>query len=247
MAKNIKESVKRELVEGTATAVANKLSPEIQSMFRDLTLQHRQLLTRMRDIENLITGAYTSNPKKLAQPKQKSLPSASSAPNFDAIPAELKPAMVVASVSTVPEKRRPGRPRKNPVTPAPAVVLSVPAAKPTVKVQSRMPEPTNKLVKKDQVPAGFETINNYLSRNKIQFNRDETLGFSNRCRKIVREKGLSTQIQVDAGYGIVRNCYTTEILDVALKSILDERGALPVTPVNPNTLKREQARHVLAL
>jgi hypothetical protein len=110
-----------------------------------------------------------------------------------------------------------------------------------------MPEPTNKLVKKDQVPAGFETINNYLSRNKIQFSRDETLVFSNRCRKLVREKGLSTQIQVDAGFGIIRNCYTTELLDAALKSILDERGALPVAPVNPNTLKREQARHVLAL
>jgi hypothetical protein len=246
MAKNIKESVKRELVEGTATAVANKLSPEIQSMFRDLTLQHRQLLTRMRDIENLITEVYTSNPKKLAQPKQKSLPAASSAPNFDAIPAELKPAMVVASVPAVPEKRRPGRPRKNPITPTPVSVSSAPV-KSIVKTQPRMPEPTNKLVKKDQVPAGFETINNYLSRNKIQFNRDETLVFSNRCRKIVREKGLSTQIQVDAGFGIIRNCYTTEILDVALKSILDERGALPVAPVNPNTLKREQARHVLAL
>jgi hypothetical protein len=244
MAKNIKESVKRELVEGTATAVANKLSPEIQSMFRDLTLQHRQLLTRMRDIENLLTGAYTA--KQIASAKQqKSLPAASSAPNFDAIPAERKPAMVVASVSTVPEKRRPGRPRKNPVTPALAV--SSAPVKSIVKAQPRMPEPTNKLVKKDQVPAGFETINNYLSRNKIQFSRDETLVFSNRCRKLVREKGLSTQIQVDAGFGIIRNCYTTELLDAALKSILDERGALPVAPVNPNTLKREQARHVLAL
>lgn len=246
MAKNIKESVKRELVENTATATANKISPEIQGMFRDLTLQHRQLLTRMRDIENLLTGAYTA--KQIASAKQqKSLPVASGAPSLDAIPSELKPAMVVASVPTVPEKRRPGRPRKNPVTPAPAVVLSVPAAKPAAKVQPRMPEPTNKLVKKDQVPAGFETINNYLSRNKIQFNRDETLVFSNRCRKLVREKGLSTQIQVDAGFGIIRNCYTTELLDSALKSILDERGALPVAPVNPNTLKREQARHVLAL
>lgn len=247
MAKNIKESVKRELVENTATATANKISPEIQKMFTDITLQHRQLLTRMRDIENLITGVYVSNPKKLAQPKQKGLPAASSAPNFDAIPAELKPAMVVASVSTVstvPEKRRPGRPRKNSVTPAPVALPAKPDVK---KVQSRMPEPTNKLVKKDQVPVGFETINNYLSRNKIQFSRDETLVFSNRCRKLVREKGLSTQIQVDAGFGIIRNCYTTELLDSALKSILDERGALPVAPVNPNTLKREQARHVLAL
>jgi hypothetical protein len=207
-------------VENTATAVANKISPEIQRMLDGVTLQHRQLLTRMRDIENLLTGAYTA--KQIGPAKQqKSLPAASNASKLDAIPSELKPALVIAP--QVPEKRRPGRPRKNPVTPGPVVAqVSSAPVKSIVKTQPRMPEPTNKLVKKDQVPAGFETINNYLSRNKIQFSRDETLVFSNRCRKLVREKGLSTQIQVDAGFGIIRNCYTTELLDAALKSILDQ-------------------------
>lgn len=235
MSKKIKESVKRELIESTASATAARITPEITKMFDNITMQHRQLLTRMRDIENLLSGAYTARPKQKQLPDaQKSLPSVVNAPGLNAAPAELKPATAVASHFQEIVKKKRGRPRKDGSTTA-------------IPKPVKFPEPTNKLVKKDQIPAGFETINGYLSRHKVDFNKEQNLVFSNKCRKIVRQKGLSTQIQVDIGYGIVRNCYTTEVLDQALKTILDERGALPAVPVNPTALKREQARRVLAL
>lgn len=222
-----KQKLMAKISQQAADQAISKISPEIQKMFATISEQHRQLVIRMRDIENLLSGAYTRT-RSISQSVQKSLPVEQTAPSPAAIQRVSKPTLFPRIETPTVAKRRPGRPRK---------VNTAPAA-PKVIVNN---------VVKPSIPAGFQTINNFLKDRKIQFDRIQTLNFSNRCRKLVREKGLLTQIQLDAGAGIVRNCYTIELLDQALKSLLQEQQPIPVQPVDSVKLKREQARHVLAL